>query len=304
MISAEYKTVPLFKGLAAIMDINVDSRLPILVFGGPYSNFQALEAMQAIAARHRIPPSQIICTGDLVAYCAEPEETAVACRDWGIHIIQGNCEEQIAANADNCGCGFEDGTSCSVLSNSWYAYAQSQISDKTRSWMAGLPKVLRFDLFGKRCSVIHGAYDEINRFIFPSTAANEKCLQLSEAQADIMIAGHSGIPFIEQTDQGIWFNPGVIGMPANDGTTDGWYGIIDATSEGIKFSTHRLQYNSGLAAERLSVKGFADPYAKSLVSGIWPSDDMLPNYEKSVAGKIINKNSLIAFNSEDINFCS
>jgi len=47
----------------------------ILVFGGVYSNFQALQKMQEIATELQIAPSHIICTGDVVGYCAQPEET-------------------------------------------------------------------------------------------------------------------------------------------------------------------------------------------------------------------------------------
>ena len=52
---------------------------PILVFGGPYSNLRATQAMRARAEELGIPPSSTICTGDVVAYCAEPEETTARC---------------------------------------------------------------------------------------------------------------------------------------------------------------------------------------------------------------------------------
>jgi hypothetical protein len=45
---------------------------PLLVFGGPYSNLEATKAMLAEARRRAIAPGNIVCTGDLVAYCARP----------------------------------------------------------------------------------------------------------------------------------------------------------------------------------------------------------------------------------------
>ena len=50
--------------------------------------------------------------------------------------------------------------------------------------------------------------------------------ELERAGADVVIAGHAGVPFIEKIGRGVWFNPGVIGMPANDGTPDVWYGLV------------------------------------------------------------------------------
>eukprot|EP00656_Telonema_subtile_P021891 TRINITY_DN22934_c0_g1_i1.p1 TRINITY_DN22934_c0_g1~~TRINITY_DN22934_c0_g1_i1.p1 ORF type:complete len:136 (+),score=1.16 TRINITY_DN22934_c0_g1_i1:113-520(+) len=93
---------------------------PVLIFGGPYSNLAATQAMQAEAARLGFPAQQVICTGDLVAYCAEPEATVQLIRDWGISVVMGNCEESLAQNAPDCGCGFDQGSACSLLSVEWY----------------------------------------------------------------------------------------------------------------------------------------------------------------------------------------
>ena len=78
---------------------------PVLVFGGPYSNLEATEAMLAEARRLAIPPARILCTGDIVAYGADALATVAAVRASGIHAIMGNCEESLAANSENCGCG-------------------------------------------------------------------------------------------------------------------------------------------------------------------------------------------------------
>ena len=70
----------------------IDPDRPLLAFGGPYSHLQATEAMLAEARRRGIAPGNIICTGDVVAYAANPEETAQLIRGAGIHVVAGNCE--------------------------------------------------------------------------------------------------------------------------------------------------------------------------------------------------------------------
>ena len=45
---------------------------PVLVFGGPYGNLEATRAVFAEARRRSIAPNNIVCTGDLAAYCADP----------------------------------------------------------------------------------------------------------------------------------------------------------------------------------------------------------------------------------------
>ncbi|HET8828476.1 MAG TPA: metallophosphoesterase family protein, partial [Pelobium sp.] len=59
----------------------------ILVFGGVYSNLQALEAIKKIALAHEIAKKNIICTGDVVAYCAQPKECVQLIKDWEINCI-------------------------------------------------------------------------------------------------------------------------------------------------------------------------------------------------------------------------
>ena len=73
---------------------------PVLVFGGPYSNLEATLAVLDAARRRGIPPARIICTGDIVAYCADATATVDAVRAAGIHAIMGNCEESLAAGAE------------------------------------------------------------------------------------------------------------------------------------------------------------------------------------------------------------
>lgn len=113
---------------------------------GPFAMHavRAVLAMRARAVALGIAPTSCICTGDVVAYCVEPEETVAAIRDWACHVIAGNCEEQLAAGAGDCGCGFEEGSECDRLAKGWYEFANGRISSAAREWMASLPKTLRF----------------------------------------------------------------------------------------------------------------------------------------------------------------
>lgn len=266
---------------------------PLLLFGGPYSNFEATLAMRGVAERLSIPPERVICTGDVVAYCAAPEETVQLIRDWGCHVIKGNCEVSLAERAPDCGCGFEDGTICDRLAKGWYSFADELISDASRGWMRTLPSSLTFTLAGQRLCAIHGGVSEINRFIFASTPASDKRAELESAEADIMIAGHCGIPFMEKLGSKVWVNPGVIGMPANDGTRDGWYGLIEQDGADLTFSIHRLAYNAEAAARQMHERDGAKPYAEALVTGLWPSLDVLPPDERAQTGNALESCEMV-----------
>jgi hypothetical protein len=72
---------------------------PMLVFGGPYSNLEATKAVLDEAGRRGIPPGNIVCTGDLAAYCADPQAVIDLLHRSGIRIVMGNCEDSLAAQA-------------------------------------------------------------------------------------------------------------------------------------------------------------------------------------------------------------
>ena len=265
---------------------------PLLVFGGPYSNLAATIAMQAEADRLGIAPDRVICTGDVVAYCAEPEESAARVRAWGIHVVAGNCEEQLAAGAADCGCNFEEGTACDLLAKGWYPFANARVTPESRAWMASLPASLAFRFAGLRFRVIHGGVSQINRWVFasdPDVLAEE----MAAAHADIVVAGHAGLPFITRVGAGAWFNPGVIGMPANDGTADVWYGLIEAAADdGVRLSTRRLAYDASKSAAGVRRYRYADGYARALITGLWPSLDVLPPAERDATGVRLKPRSL------------
>ena len=226
-------------------EFDVDGRL--LVFGGPYSNLQATEALLAEARRLGLGPDRLLCTGDLVAYCAEPQATVDLIRETGCPVVQGNCEESLGADAEDCGCGFEEATLCDLLSQQWYSYSRGRVSDETKRWMAGLPRRLTVRIGGRRLLAIHGGVAQINRFIFPRSPAAEKATELDTAGTDGILAGHSGIPFVEMVGDRLWLNSGALGMPANDGTPRVWYALLEASGDRLQVSAEsaRLRPRDG-----------------------------------------------------------
>ena len=265
---------------------------PLLVFGGPYSNLEATEAIIAEAQRLGIPPDRVICTGDVVAYCADPEATSRRIAEWGCLVIQGNCEQQLAEGAPDCACNFEDGSACAALAQGWYPFALARVSQDMRAWMGGLPAMLQFKLAGMTFRVVHGGVCQVNRWVFASdaTVLAEEC---QAAASDIIIAGHAGLPFIAHCGRQTWFNPGVIGMPANDGTPDVWYGLITPGVHGLTLSAHRLGYDHRAASATMRRFGYANGYARALVTGLWPSVDILPEAERSTTGKRLRLRSTV-----------
>ena len=257
----------------------------LLVFGGPYSNLQATEALLAAAAGHGIPASRIICTGDVVAYCGQPQETVDLIRASGMAVVMGNCEESLGSDAEDCGCGFQEGSSCDLLSVQWYRFAAAALDRSAKAWMRNLPRRIDVTLGKRRLAVIHGGVGQINRFLFPASPKEDLLAELAAAGADGEIAGHSGLPFTLVLDGRLWHNAGVIGMPANDGTPRVWYSLLVPQDDGLLIQHHPLDYNWTVAKAAMAGHDLPAGYAEALASGLWPTDEIMPPADRAAGGR-------------------
>jgi len=249
---------------------------PMLFFGGPYSNLQAFEALKDAAEHLEIPAERMICTGDVVAYCADAEATVQAVRAHGCTVVAGNCEKQLAEGSDDCACGFEDNSQCSILAQGWYAHALNQVSDDSREWMASCPDIAVFTKNGRRYAAIHGGVTNISRFIWPVSdevafIEEIKAVEAVVGTVDGIIAGHSGIPFVDFVGRKLWINAGAIGMPPNDGMVQTRFVVLDDEPD-----IYSLSYDFSAARQAMENAGLTQGYHTALSTGHWPSEDTLP----------------------------
>ena len=247
-----------------------------LVFGGPYSNLQATNALFDYADAAGLGAGQLICTGDAVAYCGDPAGV-VERLDGQCHWIAGNCEKQLVAGADDCGCGFEDGTQCDMWSAQWYARARAALSAQHLKAMAKCPDLLTFTTNGLRAVVLHGGVSDVARFLWPTDPVAAFQSEIDAVArlcgpVDLVFAGHAGLVFERQIGPVRWLNAGVIGMPAHDGTQATRFIHWTAGAHAVR----RLEYDHVGAAASAVAGGYPQPYARALSTGLWPSEDVLP----------------------------
>ncbi len=262
----------------------------VLLFGGVYSNLQALEAIAEVAKNENITPENCICTGDIIGYCAQPEETIRFFKDWNPRSIAGNVEIQLSENADDCGCDFTKGSRCDGFSQLWYPYAKSKLTHETIAFIKNLPEFIQFELANKKITVVHGSYFNTSEFIFKSTSWKNKAPNFQATQSDVIIAGHCGLPFSDSQNELLWLNPGVIGMPANDGNPSVWYVILEEKNNLVTFEHKRLTYDYSLANKLMLENGLPNEYAKTILTGIWDNTEILPDAEAKLQGQKIHFN--------------
>ena len=121
--------------------------------------------MRSRADALAIPPERCFCTGDVVAYGADPAMSIELIRDWGVNVIAGNCELALADAAFNCGCGFQAGSAGEAIGDlfGYTLYHASLDPDEYRALLADAGfRVLRFTPEDPECgghSVWLAAFD-------------------------------------------------------------------------------------------------------------------------------------------------
>lgn len=259
----------------------------LLLFGGVYSNLQALEALYDWAIQNDFHADQIICTGDVVGYCAQPQECADFIEKWGVHCIAGNVEIQLRNGDEDCGCNFNDDSSCDLNSRNWYPFAKKNINDNALNWMNSLPLNLILEFGGAKWGVVHGSAEETAKFVYKSSSWNEKSPSYNSLDVDHILAGHCGIPFVDLNDNHIWLNSGALGMPANDGTQRVWFSVITHEDAQFKTDFHSLEYDFKLTRSKMREGNLPSAYIETLETGFWDSTDVLNPEEIRLTGKRI-----------------
>lgn len=256
----------------------------ILLFGGVYSNLQALEKIKQISETLNIAPENCICTGDIIGYCAQPEESLQLFKLWGAQSIVGNVEIQLRDNENDCGCDFREGSRCDGFSQLWYPYAQSKLTKNSLEFIATLPDHITFNFCGNATTIVHGSYTNVSEFIFKSTPWEIKQKSFLETQSSVIIAGHCGLPFKDELNNKKWINPGVIGMPANDGEPHVWYAIMEEKNGKMIVTHYTMKYNHQLTSQLMKNGLLPEEYARTIITGIWDNTEILPAVESGMQG--------------------
>ena len=104
---------------------------------------------------------------------------------------------------------------------------------------------------------------------------------------DIILAGHCGLPFSQTSEGKAWLNSGALGMPANDGTDRVWYMELHVLEGQIVATHHTFEYDTHEPSARMREEKLPQEYARTLLTGIWDSNEILPEEETNQEGQKI-----------------
>jgi len=254
----------------------------IACFGGVYSNYLALEAALADARRREV--DAVYCLGDFGAFGPHPDRSLELLREHEVVCMQGNYDNSIGNEREDCQCGYTDPRDNHYAAIS-YRYTLANTSREHRAWMRDLPGEIRFELGPLRTLLCHGSPRKMNEFLWESTSPTHFLAKLADDhEADLILATHTGIKWQRELPGGRRFaNVGVLGRPENDGQMCVWYTLLEhSPSKGLRVEFVPVEYDYRRLAREMQAEGLLpEEFRQTILTGWWTTClEVLPSKER------------------------
>lgn len=193
----------------------------LAVISDVHADLRALE--DAFACIERMGIDRVVCAGDLVDYGFFPEETIRLLRDRGVPCVRGNHDRWALGRPGEPP-----------------KPATKPLSPEALAFLEGLPLGWNERVDEVRIAVRHGTPRSDMHGIFPDQLEPDEARKYFEqAQADVLIVGHTHVPFALATlEGGLVVNPGPLlrdpDRKAPHPPTAGTFGVLELPSRSFR----------------------------------------------------------------------
>lgn len=133
-------------------------------------------------------------------------------------------------------------------------WTAAQLSDEQIGYLETLPAEMELELAGQRLLLVHGSPVHDTDFIFPSITPQGLASKLGGREPDVLICGHSHLPFERAIGEVHVVNAGTVGLPY-DGDPRPSYGMLDLEPSSVDATVHRFEYDVEAVVERIEAEG-------------------------------------------------
>lgn len=196
----------------------------MLFISDVHSNYIALKEVLEQEDKNE----KIIHAGDVVGYNPYPNETISIFKQYNVISIAGNHDKSILSG------DFSNFNDLAKVAGIW---TRNALNSENLRYLATLKSSIVLNVDNKKLVVHHGAPFDEDYYIYEENVSDSL---LEYDHADILLLGHTHIPYIRKFGAKMICNPGSIGQP-RDGDNRAAYIIINTETMDIELK--RVQYN-------------------------------------------------------------
>jgi putative phosphoesterase len=183
--------------------------MKLLIVSDIHGNLHALENVTK-----KIPYDALLCCGDLVVDYPFPEQCINTAKNAVTYICSGNNDYVVA----------HDRKASEFLREKYAHYAEALdratdltrklITDESKRYLAGLPRECEFALDGISFYMNHTVPRmSLHHYLDLNTPLPELAAYYGDIQAEVILTGHTHVPYVKKLGNKILINPGSVGGP-------------------------------------------------------------------------------------------
>lgn len=223
----------------------------MLVLSDIHANLPALQAVIDDAGQH----DTVFFCGDLVGYYPWPDHAIETAREEHFLGVRGNHDEALVAESTF---GFN-----SVAAEA-LRWTEENLSEESRAYLKELPYTRREEVQGADVLVVHGSpAAPVSEYVYPEQVT-EQFLERQNVNADVLLLGHTHVPFVKRVGETLVVNPGSVGQP-RDGDPRASYAVVNVEEQ--EADIRRVEYPVDAVREHVRAEGLPSPLADRLSRG-------------------------------------
>lgn len=226
-----------------------------LIISDIHANTPALEAVLEDAGE----VDMMLHAGDIVDYNPYPREALEVVERLNILSVMGNHDRDVALGTAY---GYNPYAAMSL------AWTSRVLSDGEKRYLLNLPERIYVNVGRVKVFLCHGSPREpVDEYVFPNHPAEELRAWLKETGAELIVLGHTHIPFIRRFKEGVVLNPGSVGQ-SRDGDPRASYAILEVEGGKTSVKIRRVPYDVSRVAEDIVKAGLPMFLAERLFYGL------------------------------------
>jgi len=236
--------------------------MKLAILSDIHANLHALQAVWDNLEASKL--DAVYCLGDLVDYGAYPNETIAFIRERQLPTVMGNYDEGVGFDKDECGCLYKNAVQ-EQLGERSLRWTCAITTRENKDYLKALPQQIQIEAASHRLMLVHGSPRKINEYLYwdRPDASFERIAR--QAGAEIILFGHTHLPYKKQVSETWFINCGSVGKPKDGNPRAGYVMLRTGTKTRIEF--RRVPYDIAAAARAVRESDLPDDYAEALETG-------------------------------------